>query len=486
MKYTTPEKCGISTEAIKKYVSHLEKHNLSTHSVIIARGDNIVFEKYWAPFHKDFKHRLYSVTKSFVALALGFLADEGKISLDDPISKYFPEETANITCEEIRSQTLCHMLMMSTSMQKAGGNWFEARTDDRVRNYFRNAGIHYPHGTVFGYDSSGSFVLGALAERVSGKSIVEYLNEKMFSHIGVEGVESLLCPGGHSWSDSAFLMRPIDLLRSARFVLNGGSWDGKQLLSEDFVKEATSCLTATDPFGFDSYEGLGYGYLIWRTRNNSFFFNGMGCQLAVCNPDKDLILIYNGDNQGNTLAKTFIIDGFFDIIYDSVTDEELPEYSGEKIGEYSLFCLKGNADSPIAERVNGKRFVMEQNPMGIKEFTLDLAKNEGAFNYENSTGKHTIRFGFGHNVFEKFTEEGYSDLVGSVKAPGNRYDSAASGEWVTENQLRIRVQIIDKYFGNLAILIGFRDDLTVGIKMSKVAEDFLYNYNGAATGKISK
>lgn len=308
----------------------------------------------------------------------------------------------------------------------------------------------------------------------------------MFSHIGVGEVEALLCPGGQSWSDSAFLMRPIDLMRSARFVMNGGSWGGKQLLSESFVKEATSCLTATDDvFGFDTLEGLGYGYLIWRTNHNSFFFNGMGCQLAVCSPDKDMILVYNGDNQGNPHAKTKIIDGFFDIIYDSVSDSELPEYTGEPIGEHSLFCLKGNASSPMAERINGKRFVMEQNQLGLKEFTLELGSEEGAFNYVNGTGEHSIHFGFGHNVFEKFTEEGYSDLVGSVAAPGNRYDSAASGEWVTENQLRIRVQIIDKYFGNLGIILAFRDDLYAAVSMGKSAEDFLWNYNGKAIGRIS-
>ena len=72
MNYATPESRGIPTAALKKYIDHLEGKGLSTHSLIIARGNDIVFEKYWAPFNRDFLHRMYSVTKSFVALALGF------------------------------------------------------------------------------------------------------------------------------------------------------------------------------------------------------------------------------------------------------------------------------------------------------------------------------------------------------------------------------------------------------------------------------
>ena len=488
MNYSTPEKCGIPTAAIKKYVEHLEANNLSTHSLIIARGNDIVFEKYWAPFHKEFKHRLYSVTKSFVALALGFLQDEGKISLDDPISKYFPEETANIECDEIRSQTLRHMLMMSTSMQKAGGNWFADRTSDRVRNYFRNVGIQYPHGTVFGYDSTGSFVLGALAERVSGKSLVDYLDEKMFSHIGACGVESLLCPGGHSWSDSAFLMRPIDLMRSARFVMNGGSWDGKQLLSLDFVKEATSPLVSTDVFGFGSFEQQGYGYLIWRTKHNSFFFNGMGCQFAVCMPDKDLIFVYNGDNQGNDIAKDIIVDEFFDLIARPAIEGELPENTSAlaSLDQYAkslkLYAVKSDIGRDFEKKVNGKTFKLNENPMGISEITFDFSDGVCEMNYVNAQGAKTLYFRINENEFGIFPEEGYSDEIGSQFAKGHYLKCAASAAWIEPQKLFVRVQVIDNYFGILNMNFGFKDENTVGIYMDKTAEDFFNTYRGFATG----
>ena len=90
MKYCTPEQAGISSAHVAAFVKRLEGYNLSTHSILMARGKDIFFECYYAPFHKDFKHRMYSVSKSFVSVAVGFCEQEGLLSLDDPMLKYFP------------------------------------------------------------------------------------------------------------------------------------------------------------------------------------------------------------------------------------------------------------------------------------------------------------------------------------------------------------------------------------------------------------
>ena len=81
MKYQIPEKCGLSSKYIIEFIEKLEKCELSNHSLILARGDEIIFEGYWKPFDKEFLHRMYSVTKSFLSLAIGFLEQDGLINL---------------------------------------------------------------------------------------------------------------------------------------------------------------------------------------------------------------------------------------------------------------------------------------------------------------------------------------------------------------------------------------------------------------------
>ena len=193
--------------------------------------------------------------------------------------------------------------MMSTA--KPAEYWFDARTDDRVRLYFENkAENSRPSGTVYEYDSPGSFVLCALVERLTGKPFLAYLREKLFDKIGVSAnIRCLKCPGGHSWGDSAVLCTPRDLLKVARFTMNMGSWNGEQILNKAYMSAAVSKQIDNNVWGVNDHDSQGYGYLFWRTYENSYFFNGMGCQYAVCVPGKDLIMIYNGDNQGKIMAK---------------------------------------------------------------------------------------------------------------------------------------------------------------------------------------
>ncbi|MBR2476745.1 MAG: serine hydrolase [Clostridia bacterium] len=487
MNYCTPEKMGISSENILKYLKTLEDRRLATHDVIIMRGDNIVCEAYWKPFHKDFLHRMYSVTKSFVGIAVGFLEQDGLIELDDEIAKYFPEEMAAQTDENMRHQTIRNMLMMSTA--KIERYWFTSGCTDRVKYYFENDNKESrPAGTIFQYDSTGSFVLGALVERLTGKTLLDYLREKFLDKIGFSKEAYMLkCPGGHSWSDSALLCTPADLLKVAKFMMNKGKWNGGQILNEKYATDATSDLITCTSINDCQFESHGYGYLIWRTHDNSFFFNGMGCQLAVCVPDKDMILIYNADNQGKTYAKDIIIDNFFDMIVRTAEDEELPENMeankklNDMIENLTLAVAIGEKSSPTADKINGKTYKMDYNPMGIEKIKFTFDADGGVFHYTNEQGDKEIPFKFGENAFHKFPQEGYSDMVGTEKS-GILYDCASSAAWIRENVLQLKVQVIDKYFGNLHAVFNFRNDI-VGVRMNKIAENFMNEYHGYAGGK---
>ena len=490
MQYTTPEKMGIRSENILDFLKFIEETHLPIHNVIIMRHGEIVFENYWKPFHKDTLHRMYSVTKSFVSLAMGFLEQDGMIDLDAPISEYFPEESKYADTEYMKKQTIRQMLKMSTA--KPFIDWFTARTDDRVRLYFQNDRTESrPAGTIFDYDSHGSFVMGSLIERITGKELLTYLREKFLDRIGFSKEAYMLkCPGGHSWSDSALVCKPSDLLKTAMFVMNGGVIDGEQVLNAEYIKKATGKQVETQLAEWKYADGFGYGYQFWRTLDNSYFMNGMGSQYAVNIPDKDMIFVINGDTQGNASACDLIMSNFFNMIVRKAADESLPEDADAQkaLADYadslSLFAVKGAKTSPWADRINGKEFEMNKNPMGISKLRIEFAENSGKLFYTNEQGDKEITFGLSENAFCDFPQDGYSGLVGSEKGD-SRYPCAASAYWF-ENQLMIKVQIIGEYLGNLNITIGFTSDDEVGVFMIKSAEDFLNEYQGFAGGKMIK
>lgn len=484
MKYAKPEKMGIKSSDIKEFIKVLEESKLSTHDLIIMRHGKIVFEQYWKPFDKDFLHRMYSVTKSFVSLGIGFLMQDGLINLDDPIVKYFPKESANITDINVKEQTIRNMLMMATARVEL--NWFENKTEDRVLQYFENPHNSRPAGTVFDYDSCGSFILGALIERITGKELIEYLREKFLDKIGFSKEAFMLkCPGGHSWGDSALICKPTDLLKTAMFCMNKGAWDGEQLLNKEYIEEATKKQIDITAGGQSTPQTQGYGYQFWRLYDNSYFFNGMGCQFAVCIPDKDMIMVYNADNQGIADAKQIILNNFYDYIVRKAADSEIPDSGYEDLMAYAegleLYKAHGDKTNETATRISGITYKIGENPMGITELKVTFDGDKGELFYVNAQGEKRIPFGMGYNEFSHFPQEGYSDLIGTKK--GSRlYKCASSGGWVDDNRLFIKVQIIDTYFGNLNIMLGFVDD-KVGIEMTKTAEDFLREYQGYAGGR---
>ena len=488
-KYNSPEKKGISSENIEKYLRKLESRKLSTHDMIIMRGEEIVFEKYWEPFDENFSHRMYSVTKSILSIVVGFAIQEGYFALTDKICDLLPHEAGVQSDRNMSDLTVRDMLMMSTA--KTPEDWFGARHPDRVRFYFENeCKESHPGGTIFEYDSPGSFVLGAALERAVGMRSMDYLRPRLFDKIGVsKGARCLTCPGGHSWSDSAVLCTARDLLLIGKFMMNGGVWNGEELLSGDYVREATSKQIDNNPMGVESYCTQGYGYLIWRTYDNSFFFNGMGCQLCICVPDKDIVFVYNGDNQGNVIAKDIIIDELFDLIIRPANDCELPE---NKLAEQSLityanglklYAVKNELSREFEKKINGKTFILNENPMGIKRMCFRFTDTVCSLDYTNAQGEKTLRFRIGENEFGIFPEEGYSDEIGSQFAKDHYLKCAASGAWIEDQKLFIRVQAIDNYFGILNMNFGFKDENTVGIYMNKTAEDFFDEYKGFATGK---
>ena len=484
----TPEQAGISSRNVLKFLKTLERYQFCTHSIIMARGKDIFAEGYYAPFHADFKHRMYSVSKSFVAMAVGLAVEDGLLSLDDKFVKFYPEYINENVNAKMKDMTIREMLTMETS-QTRQQNWFTSGTADRLEVYFRTPARRVS-GTTWEYDSPGSFMLGSIVEKLTGKPFLDYLKERFLVKAGFsEDSYCLKCPGGHSFSDSGVMCSARDLLSFARFVMDGGVIDGTRYMNEEFLTEATKKQASNGHDGFTTYNSYGYGYLIWKLRNDGFAFDGMGDQLAICDREKDFIFIINADNQGRSPSSRAILDH---VLYDYIVDElgepleednaayeELQEY----ISQLKLFSLSENTDNAFAAEIHGKTYKLEDNPMKIEYVHFDIQGDKGVLTYKNAQGKKTLPFGFGHNAFSKFPQEGYSDLIAGQVEPGHKYDCAVSADWPEEKKLRIKVQIIDKYFGQMSMEFGFKGK-EVGIYMQKTAEAFLDEYQGYACGRL--
>ncbi len=483
----TPEAAGVPSSEISRFIDYLNSNSLCTHALLMMKGDKIFTEAYWKPFNKDYRHRQYSQTKSFVGIAIGLLVSDGKLSLTDKIVDLFPEKIDRIDLvpDRLSTQTVGDMLTMTTVGEERV--WFTANDPDRTHLYFEARENAKIPGTLWKYDSSGSQVLSSLVEKLAGKPLLEFLHERIFSHMGTfQTAKILKTPNGDSWGDSALLCTARDMASFAKLLMDRGKWEGKQLICEEYVRKATSSVVDNSEERFASVFGHGYGYQIWRAPRDGFAFVGMGAQLTVVLPSKQLIFVINSDTQGNASAYDLIVNGFLSFVADRMSDKPLDEHNGaysaleEQIAKLELFSLKGKEDFVLKQEINNVPFLCEPNRLGMSQFSFHFNEDSGEFRYTNKQGDKIIPFGINKNVFGKFPQLGYSNEIGGETTNGFMYDDAVSLRFTQDNKLQLRVQIIDQYFGNFLATFAFKNE-EVACKFTAAAEHFLTEYNGQFT-----
>ena len=475
-KIATPESVGIPSKAVLGFIDELKKEGLCIHGFSMMKSGKVFTEGYYAPFHVDFEHRVYSVTKSFTSLAIGLLQEEGKLSLSDHICDYFPDKLGEREVHPyLAMTTIRDMLLMATPHRYT--TFKQLEIDDWVKTFFVVEPNRYP-GKCFCYDTSSSHVLAALVERLSGKAMLDYLKEKLLIPLGCsKGIKILKDPVGVSQGGSGLLCTVRDLTKVAYTCMNKGVYQGVQLLPADYLKEATSFQISTclQPV---IEEQQGYGYQFWRCRNNGFALYGIGGQLAICLPEYDFMLVTVAD----TLSVPNGVQGIYEALWHQILPylkdrEQMPLTEDALHNDKLLKTLRtlkvstveGLSTCAIVPDINGSIYELGDNPMLLSSccFKLQNGEKEGSFLYTNPTGTHQLEFGFGSMKQQKF--------------PDTEYDCISSAAWVTENTLHLRTSIIDECFSSVNMSFTFEDN-TITIAMKKGIEPFLELYDGFASG----
>ena len=204
---------------LKKFNDKMNYQRVRLHGAVLMSGKKVIEELYNPPYTADTITRMYSTSKSVMAVAIGRLISENKLSLDDKVVDIFANRF-DMSCVHpyLKEQTVRDMLKMTTVYSKPTYN---ASTKNWLESYFTAQPTH-PSRTVWNYDSCGSYVLGAIVKEKTGLDFVEYLRP-VFDEIGVsKGVYSMKGPDGEAWVSSAFMATTADLAKIAYLLLEKG------------------------------------------------------------------------------------------------------------------------------------------------------------------------------------------------------------------------------------------------------------------------
>lgn len=452
-----------------EFESIVSQNLINIHAYMVMKDGNLVAKQEFEPFRTDSLHRMFSVAKSFTSLAIGKLWEEGIINLSDPIIDHFPEYVTDDTHEWLRELTIKEMLMMATCYSKTTYN--REKDKNWSKSFFYTTPDHRP-GTVFAYDTSSAQVLCELVERKTGKDLLAYMRESFLDEIGFSKEAYMIKdPSGVSCGGSGLMCTLEDLMKVSVLLMDGGKHNGKQLISNEYIKEATKMQIATDPCGFID-ERNGYGYMFWRTRKPGFCMYGMGGQLALIYPEHKLIFVCIADTQAVQGGLTPLYEAFYSTIYKWATvNKWKPRRLDVNDSNYKKGTVRGYEYTDYSKRLNYKMAKFCKNVMDIDNVRFDFTDRKLYFKTYES--EYVIPYGY--NSYEKFI------------FPGSDENAVASAAWVSDSQLVVRIQIMDEDLSPVIMEFGFNDNNAVTLRMKATNEPFiLKKFAGIAGGSIEE
>ena len=277
-----------------------------TLALLVAQHGEIVFERSYRGSGPSDLHTIHSVTKSVTSTVVGILAGNGTVSLDAPVASLFA--AAAFTAEpEKAALTVRHLLTMSSGLY--GHGWWDidelARRGEPVVEGALQAPLVAPPGWGFLYNNGASHVLSAVIEAVAGKPLADVAAEVLFTPLRIERWHWPTDPQGRHWGCGGLRVSGRDLLKLGLLYLGGGSWRGRQVVEEEYVRIATSPLMDGGP-----PEPASYGLLWWvaeRATPPMYFAGGHGGQYVVVVPDLDLVVVTLADADAVRRPKGFLL-----------------------------------------------------------------------------------------------------------------------------------------------------------------------------------
>ena len=289
---STPTAAGVSARSIAALLDRLAVHGVESHSIMIVRHGCVVAEGWWAPYSADRPHLLYSLTKSFTAVAVGLAVGDGLLTLDDRVVDVLPDHVPDDISEQGRRLTVHHLLSMTTGHETDSlDQAWRLEPADLTRGFLR-VPFSNPEGTRHGYDNATTYVLARMVERVTGRSLPDLFDDRLFRPMGITHAEWDRVAGGAAFGFHGLHLTTEAVAAFGELLLREGAWGDTQLVPAEWVRLATSRQIETEAPAEDSLDHdstAGYGYQFWMSRAG---YRGDGAfgQLCLVYPEHDLVV----------------------------------------------------------------------------------------------------------------------------------------------------------------------------------------------------
>jgi CubicO group peptidase (beta-lactamase class C family) len=420
---SSPEAQGVSSSAVLEFIVAADRQVDAMNSFMLMRHGHVVAEGWWAPYAAEAPHSLFSLSKSFTSTAVGLAIAEGKLSLDDQVLGFFPGDTPAEPSNNLKAMRVRDLLRMST------GHQVEPRrtADEPWTRTFLAQPVPFKPGTHFLYNTSATYMLSAMVQKATGQTVLDFLRPRLFEPLGIEHPTWEASPQGISAGGYGLSIRTEDIARFGQLYLQKGRWQGKQLVPEWWVEEATARQTSNGSDPKRDWD-QGYGYQFWRCRHGAFRGDGAFGQFCVVLPEQDAVVAIT--------SATRNMQGVLDLVWDKLLpglkpaalapDEDVRNKLQSTLASLRLPPQDGSAIAPAG--VLGKRYTFAANDPKLEAIALEsdgdvvtiVARIDGA----------ERRIACGRNAWRK-GRAGFGTLP--------EQPAAASGGWTDDDTFTAKV-----------------------------------------------
>lgn len=463
----TPEEEGVASEAIYKFLHEVEQSKHEFHSFMVLRHGKVVAEAWWAPYRPELRHTLYSCSKSFTATAVGFAVTEGKIALADKVVSFFPDQLPKEVSPNLAALTIRDLLTMTVGQDPDPSFSLAATDSNWIAGFLRTPILDKP-GTKFVYNSLGTYMAGAIVQKVTGQSLVDYLKPRLFDPLGIEGMDWEKDLMGYNVGGWGLRLKTEDMAKFAQLFLQKGKWNGQQVLPEAWVNDATTLKILQQPDLSEEQRAKsdwaqGYCYQMWRSRHNSYRGDGAYGQYMLILPELDAVIAITAESND--------LQGALDLVWNNLLPgfKEGPLPKGQailslrnKLASLNLSPVRGTATSPMVKDWKGKTYLLEENQY-FKSVSFGVDGNNCTMTLVTDKGTYPLAFGYNH-WWESTTEKLGPYLSKAIKGyfkglpPAKTVGSFA---WLDANTLQLKLRYIEsphsetftcKFFGQQLVL----------------------------------
>ena len=481
---STPEAEGVQPELLKHfYHSMKELPHVDIHHLMVLRHGKVISELHASPYQADQVHTLYSASKTVTGLAVGLAVDDGLLSVDDKVSKYLRDKMPATLSPALDSLTVRNLLMMASGRLEDLSIFMGE--EDWLTTWFK--GDFHSVGKQFHYDSMCTHALAVIVTRLTGKPLLEYVKERIFTPLHIIDADWELAPDSVETAGWGLRLHVESEAKLGLLMLHGGKWNGKQVVSEQWIHDMTQRLISTRQgpapklswkqkfvrwlrsvwhtirswftgYNVDDYY-LGYGYQtksIQFPRVEAFFATGYGGQLIYVVPKLDMVLVVNGRaaEYGDEL----------NCIYYQLLD---PLIAGEEIIKsapvyFSILPPVGQNTHPLEAKLLGHKIILDKNLLGLNSIEVTGTGNERIFTMTDWRGPLRAIAACGEWRFTTSDERPIYIMESREQLVGTRrpFTSAAAYAWQGDT-LAMRLDWLDGGDNRRLKMVFDGDDVTV-------------------------